>query len=51
MLYITPLVLIYLITENLYLLTAFFQLTLTLPSAAFNHKSDLSVLFCVVFEV
>ena len=41
MLYITSLVLIYLITGGLYLLTAFIQLPLPLPPASGDHKSDL----------
>ena len=52
MLYITSLVLIDLITGNLYLLTAFIQFPLTPASG--NHKSDLffyEFVCLFVFEV
>ena len=41
MLYIASLVLIYLITGSLYLLTTFMSFPLPLPPTSGNHKSDL----------
>ena len=40
-LYITSLLLTYLITASLHLLSAFIQFSILLPSASGNHKSDL----------
>ena len=48
--YITSLVLIYLITGSLDLLTAFIQFLLPPPSASSNHKSDL-FFYEFVFEI
>ena len=52
MLYITSLVLIYLITESLYLLTTFLQFPLPSFPAIGNHKSDLFFYkFCFRFHI
>ena len=42
--------LIYLITNSLYLLTTFIQFLLPSPAASGNHKSDL-IFYEFVFEV
>ena len=52
MLYFMSLVLIYLVTGSLYLLTTFIQLCLPPPPASGNHKSDLFCEFvCFIYLV